>query len=130
MEEGKTRINSFTDLDVYKRSFNAATKAQFLVTFLRQNKEFGLADQLSRSTKAVPALIAEGYAKRYQRKHLQKYLDDAIGEANESIVHVGLTANLPGADGQLCKFLTDEYEIIGKQLYRFGESWSRSKRTG
>lgn len=128
METGKKRINSFTELDVYKRCFDAATLSQSLVKFLRQNKEFELADQLSRCTKAIPALIAEGYAKRYQPKHLQKYIDDAIGESNESIVHISLTKNLQGADVSLCEKLVDEYTIIGKQLYRFGESWSRAKR--
>lgn len=122
------RINSFTDLDVYKRAYSNAVKAQKIVNFLRQIREVEAADQLSRSSKAVPALTAEGYAKTYQPKHLQKYLDDAIGESNESIVHISLAADIGFPDKKLCQEITSEYNIVGKQLYTFGKRWSEAKK--
>ncbi len=129
MDNSERVIKSFLDLDVYKRSYRAGVKSQKLVVFLRQIKGFGEADQLSRSSKAVPALIAEGYAKRYQVKHLQKYIDDAIGEANESIVHVSFARELGFLDKALCDELNSEYVIIAKELYNLGKKWSESKNS-
>lgn len=129
MDYGSKFIRSFTDLDVYQRSYKSALIAsKELVPFLRNLKEYETADQISRSTKAIPALIAEGYAKRYQPKHLQKYIDDAIGEANESLVHVSITRDLGFPNKNVCNNLINEYIIIGKQLYNLGKNWQESKR--
>ena len=43
---------------------------------LPNSERFDLKDQLSRSCKAIPRLIAEGYAKRHQKAGFQKYLDE------------------------------------------------------
>jgi len=53
---------------------------------LPENEKYDLRDQLSRSCKAVPRLIAEGYGKRHQRAGFQKYIDDAMAECNEMVV--------------------------------------------
>lgn len=128
METGVKKIVSFRDLDVYQRSYRASVQALPLINFLRKIREFDTADQLSRCTKAVPALIAEGYAKRFQPKHLDKYIDDGIGEANESIVHISHTMDLGYPNKEECEDLISEYEIIGKQLYNFGKSWQSSRK--
>ncbi len=49
---------------------------------LPPEEKYDLRDQLSRSSKAVPRLIAEGYAKRHQKYGFHKYLDDAMAESN------------------------------------------------
>ena len=57
-----------------------------IVPKLPNSEKYDLKDQLSRSCKAIPRLIAEGYAKKHQKSGFQKYLDDAMGECNETIV--------------------------------------------
>lgn len=123
----KKTIKTFTDLDVYQRSYESAIRCQKLVAFLKKIGEYSIANQLSRCTKAIPALIAEGYAKRYQPKHLQKYVDDGVGEANEAIVHVTFTKDLGYPDKPECDNLLNEYNIVGKQLYNLGKNWQASK---
>lgn len=126
--DGQRKILSFNDLDVYQRSYKTAViVAKDILPHLKQVKEFELADQLSRCTKAIPALIAEGYAKRYQPKHLQKYLDDAIGEANEATVHTSLARDLGYPKPEICNEIINQYTIIGKQLYNLGKNWQESK---
>ncbi len=97
----KTKILGFRDLDVYQRSYNAS----------------------------IPRLIAEGYAKRNQLRGFQKYLVDALGECNEIQVSLNHCRDLyeTYVDKKLCEDLDREYEIIGKQVYRLSESWSRVK---
>src|SRR3990167_9781142 len=85
--EIKKPIRSFRDLEVYKNSYNACVILMTkIIPKLPLNERYDLKDQLSRSCKAVPRLIAEGYAKRHQKRGFQKYLDDAMAESNETIV--------------------------------------------
>lgn len=121
---GKTaNYGSFLDLDVYKRAFAASKTILFKISQeLPSNERFDLADQMRRSSKAIPALIAEGYAKKNQLRGFQKYLVDAIGEANEMIVHLSYAKEyLP--KNIMIGSLIEEYNIIGKQLYRLQQSW-------
>lgn len=89
-----------------------------------------LKSQLRRSVKAIPRLIAEGYAKRHQKHGFQKYLDDAMGECNETIVGLEQCKDLYGAsvDRGLCEELIDLYDKSGRQLYNLSSAWSRFKR--
>ena len=85
----KESIKSFRDLDVYRESYSSCiTVITRVLNKLPDAEKYDLKDQLSRSAKAIPRLIAEGYAKRHQRSGFQKYLDDAMAECNETVVRV------------------------------------------
>jgi four helix bundle protein len=80
-------IKSFRDLEVYQNSYQAMLVVmKEILPELPENEKYDLRDQLSRSCKAVPRLIAEGYGKRHQRAGFQKYIDDAMAECNEMVV--------------------------------------------
>lgn len=122
------KIISYRDLDVYQRAYKASiivcTK---IVPNLPKQEHYDLADQLRRSSKAPPRLIAEGYAKKHQKKGFQKYIDDAMAEANETVVSLSQCRDIyfQCVDVKLCQNLVDEYDIIGKQLFRLEESWNK-----
>ena len=62
-------------------------------------------------SKAIPTLIAEGYAKKYQQRGFQKYLQDAMAESNEMIVHLSFTKDMKHPEQSLCdKLNNDELE--------------------
>ncbi len=85
--DSKKKIKSFRDLDVYQRTYKAAIEVMTkIIPKLPDSEKYDLKDQLSRSCKAIPRLIAEGYAKRHQKHGFQKYLDDAMAECNETVV--------------------------------------------
>ncbi len=118
---------SFLDLDVYKRAFQASKIILFdVIPALPDKEKYDLADQMRRAAKSIPALLAEGYAKKNQLKGFQKYLIDAMGEANEMMVHLCYAKEYLPKNVKILS-LIDEYNIIGKQLYRLQESWTRSK---
>ena len=126
----KKKIRSYHDLDVYQRTYQAMMEVMTkVVPKLPDHEKYDLKDQLSRSCKAIPRLIAEGYAKRHQKHGFQKYLDDAMGECNETGVSVSQCKDLyvKYVDPKLCENLIKEYDISGRQLYRLAESWSRFK---
>lgn len=122
-------IKSFRDLEVYHNTYEAMLVVHKEVLPKLPNAEkFDLKDQLSRSTKAAPRLIAEGYGKRHQRAGFQKYLDDAMGECNETIVGLEQCRDLYGLDKELIDKLVDIYDKSARQLYKLSVAWTSFKR--
>ena len=124
----ENKVRSFTDLDVYKRLYSSMLLVMTKVLPKLPNEErFGLIDQMRRASKAPLAIIAEGYAKKNYKKDWQKYINDAIGECNEMIVHLSCCRDVYSTrtDKTLVSKLIDDYDICGKQLYRLGESWKQ-----
>lgn len=119
-------VRSFLDFDVYKNLYKAmVTVLTKIVPNLPKEEKFDLASQMRRACKAPPALIAEGYAQKHHKKEWQKYLNDAIGECNEMIVHLSCAKDVYSiyVDAGFCQDLIKIYDISGKQLYRLAESW-------
>jgi four helix bundle protein len=119
-------VRSFLDLIVYQNLYGAMIAVLTkVVPKLPKEEKYDLADQMRRACKAPPALIAEGYAQKHHQKEWIKYLNDAIGECNEMIVHLSCTKDVyfNYVDIKLCEELIESYDISGKQLYRLAESW-------
>ena len=98
-----------------------------IIPNLPESEKFDLKSQLSRSCKAIPRLIAEGYAKRHQKAGFNKYIDDAMGECNETIVSIEQVKDIYGINIDVCNVLINNYDITGRQLYKLGESWRNFK---
>jgi four helix bundle protein len=130
MEDQKKSIRSFKDLEVYQNSYKAMLVVmKQILPKLPESEKYDLVSQLSRACKAIPRLIAEGYAKRHQKAGFQKYLDDAMGESNEMIVSLEEAKDIYGVEPELIDELVDQYDKIGRQLYKLGQSWTNFKRT-
>jgi four helix bundle protein len=130
MAEEKKKITSFNDLEVFRNSYAVMlTVMKDIVPKLPDSEKLDLKDQLSRACKAIPRLIAEGYAKRHQKAGFQKYLDDAMGECNEMIVSLCQTRDLypKNVDIKQCDGLVDMYDKTGRQLYKLSISWTNFK---
>ncbi|MBU4305467.1 MAG: four helix bundle protein [Candidatus Omnitrophica bacterium] len=129
MDERK-KITSFRDLDVYQNSYAAMLIVmEEIVPKLPECEKFDLIDQLRRSSKAIPRLIAEGYAKKHQKSGFQKYIDDAMAESNETIVSLSEARDIypQYVDVKLCDQLIDAYDKAGRQLYNLGVAWTDFK---
>lgn len=122
----KTPIRSFRDLDVYNSTYEASIDVNLnVVPKLPKEERYDLADQLRRSTKAIPRLIAEGYSKKHQKRGFQKYLDDAMAESNETIVSLSHVRDLYSkyVDPSVVDRLIDVYDKSSRQLYNLARSW-------
>ena len=125
----KKLITSFRNLEVYQNTYKAMLLVmKEIVPQLPDSEKYDLRDQLSRFSKAIPRLIAEGYGKRHQRQGFQKYLDDAIGECNETIVSLEQVKDIYKIKMQLCDKLIDLYDKSGRQLYNLSTAWNKFKR--
>lgn len=119
-------IRTYLDLEVYQRLYKTMlVVAREIIPRLPKEEKFDLVDQLRRSSKAPLALIAEGFAKRYQPRAWKKYLDDAIGECNETINHLTIGADLYGNPSNKPSYdnAISEYNIANKQLFRLRQNW-------
>jgi len=126
----KKPIRSFHDLDVYQNSYEAMRSVfNEILPKLPAEEKYDLVDQLRRSSKAIPRLIAEGHSKRHQNPDIsgQKYIDDAMGESNETIVSLSQTKDLYAKhiDIEVCKRLMDTYDKISRQLYNLALAWTK-----
>ena len=124
----KKSITSFKDLVVYQNSYKACIKVMTqIIPNLPESEKFDLKKQWSSSSKAIPRLIGEGYAKRHQRHGFQKYLDDAMAECNETIVGMEMCKDIFGkhVDIKLCEELVGIYDVCGRQLYRLRDAWGK-----
>ena len=128
MENNKKPIKSFRDLEVYQNTYKTMLVVmKEIIPYLPEFEKYDLKDQLSRACKAIPRLIAEGYAKRHQRLGFQKYLDDAMGECNEMIVSLEQSRDLYNINKNLIDELVDIYDKSGRQLYNLAKAWSNFK---
>jgi len=128
-ERDKKSIKSFRDLDVYQNAYEA-----MLIVFkeilpnLPDTEKFDLHSQLLRSSKAIPRLIAEGYAKKHQKAGFRKYIDDAHAESNEIIVCVEQSKDLYDVNETICNDLIDRYDKISRQLFKLAQAWHQFSR--
>lgn len=126
MESNKKTIKSFRDLNVYQNLYKAMVLVLTKILPKLPNEEkFDLKDQMRRACKAGPALIAEGFAKRYQKKNWQKYIDDTIGECNEMIHHLSVCIDVYSkyVDRKICEEIIDLYDHSSRQLTSLKKSW-------
>jgi len=122
------KIISFRDLEVYQKAYRLSIVVMTkIVPRLPESEKYDLKDQLSRSSKAIPRLIAEGYAKKHQRLGFQKYLDDAMAETNETIVSLSQSSDIYKIEIDLSNKLIKEYDILARQIFCLSESWSNFK---
>lgn len=121
-------IKSFLDLEVYKEAFQLLLEIEDLLKSFPASERFLLIDQMKRAARAIPALIAEGYARRESLKDFQKYLRECIGEANEMMSHIMLAKyqgyiKKPG----YAEDLIERYTKLGKKLTNLKNNWQNFK---
>jgi four helix bundle protein len=124
----KKPIRSFRDLEVYNSSYQAMILIfKRIITKLPSDERYDLKQQLIRSVKAIPRLIAEGFAKKHQKSGFQKYIDDAMAEVNETIVSLEQVKDLYGIEKELCQELIIRYDRLARQLFNLAEAWDKFK---
>ena len=132
MQAAKPDVVSFHNLEVFRNTYRASIMVMTkIIPNLPETERYDLKSQLLRSCKAIPRLIAEGFAKRHQRYGFQKYLYDAVGECNETIVSLSHCRDLYGQvinDEACLSSLIDLYDKSARQLYKLTGVWNAFRR--
>ena len=127
MTNNEKKITTYSDLRVYKNLYDSILIVHNeIVVKLPKEEQYDLVSQMRRASKAAPALIAEGFAKRFHKKHWEKYLNDAMGETYEMLHHLTTCVDLYSncLDVGLCKNVIDDYDFACKQITKLKKSWA------
>lgn len=116
-------IQSYEDLDVYKRSLALVRPIHDLVKSFPEFEDRDLVQQMRRASKSVPANIAEGFSRRRSARDFKLYLAYAMGSANEVLVHLEVAGELGYVSPDERSSLTDDYRIICRQLNKPIRNW-------
>src|ERR1043166_684 len=106
-----------SDLRVYQDSL----RAFLVVEEIAAEMSGDLADvrkQVLRSAKSIPALLAEGFARRASQREMRRYTIQAMGSSDETVTHLRIIAisrynRVPITRLESCAEL---YKTISKQL--------------
>ncbi len=119
-------IKTHSDLDVYQMAFEAAMRIFELTKSFPREETYSLTDQIRRSSRSVPANIAEAWRKRrYQAAFVAK-LNDAEAEAAETQVWLEFSVECGYLDREIAHELYTTYDnILGKLVNMIvrPESW-------
>ncbi len=88
-------VTHFTELNVYKKSFELAGRIFVLSKRWPPEERYSLTDQIRRAARSVGANIAESWGKRRYEAHLISKLTDADSE-NHEVEHGLLSAQRDG----------------------------------
>ena len=116
-------IGSFRDLDVYRQAYALMFEIHTLVKSIPAYERTDLVSQMRRASKSIPANIAEGWAKRRSEKEFKKFLDNALGSANEMEVHVEIAKDLAYIGKEIGDDLLDRYKKLGGMLVNLRNNW-------
>ncbi|MBI2095875.1 MAG: four helix bundle protein [Candidatus Omnitrophica bacterium] len=116
-------IKHFTDLEVYALSYSVAMKIFKLSRKFPNEELYSLTSQLVRSSRSVPANIAEGWSKRQHENIFKKHLLDAIGSVDESKTWIHFAKDCEYLPLVQSKELLGSYDEIGAKLYNLHLHW-------
>ena len=89
----------FQDLLAYKKSFSIAMRIFEITKTFPKEETYSLTDQIRRSSRSVPATIAEAYRKRIYPKRFYSKLTDSDDENSETQVWLEFALS--------CKYISD-----------------------
>jgi len=85
MEKAERYVDRARDLDVYKRAYAVSLEVHRATLAFPKIEQYALADQLRRSSKAICANLAEGFAKQsHSKAEFARFVSMAIGSCSEA----------------------------------------------
>ena len=106
------KILRHQDLLVYKKAMEATMKIFELSKSFPKEETYSLTDQIRRSSRSVPANIAEAWRKRRYKAAFIAKLNDAEGEAAETQTWLEVSARCGYVSREAAKELYLEYDEI------------------
>ncbi len=103
-------------LDVYQKSYQVALDIHKISLAFPKVEQFELASQLRRSSKSIPANIAEGMGKQDTPADVRRFIKIALGSCDETRVWLRFSKDLGYLDENTHRQLEARYQEIGRML--------------
>ena len=116
-------IQSYKDLEVYKRSYKASMAMYRIVKSFPDEEMFGLTSQIKRAATSIPLNIAEGFGKHDTDSEFKRFLKMALGSANEMMVLIDMSKDLGFISAEVHERIYSEYEQTAKMLSKLITTW-------
>lgn len=116
-------IKSFTDLDVYKLSYQLAMDIFNMAKKFPTEEKYSLTSQVIRSSRSVCANIAEGFGRKIYESEFKKFLIYASGSLEETKVWIHFAYDCKYIDQQQFDFNQLKITEIGAKLYKLPNNW-------
>ncbi|MCD4786697.1 MAG: four helix bundle protein [Desulfobacterales bacterium] len=117
MRRGGTGYQGYRDLKVYKLAYQLALNIHEATKKFPKEEKYSLTDQIRRSSRSVPANLAEAWKKRrYEKAFISKVIDCA-SEAGETEVWLDFAKDFGYLNDTKYRELIKGYDEVNKMLY-------------
>ncbi|MCK4233111.1 four helix bundle protein [candidate division WOR-3 bacterium] len=116
------KYRGFKDLKVYQLAYKLAMEIFEESKMFPREEKYSLTGQIRRSSRSVPANIAEAWKKRKYKKAFVSKLIDAFGEAGEIEVWLDMSFDAKYLLKDRHKYYLEKYEEVNKMLYSMIEN--------
>ncbi|CCV10978.1 four helix bundle protein [Mesorhizobium sp. STM 4661] len=114
MEKATGYIKRAKDLEVYRRAYAVSLEVHRATLAFPKLEQFALADQLRRSSKAICANLAEGFAKQsHSKPEFARFISMAMGSCSEVETWISYAFDL----GYITQRQLDEWLQSYAQIY-------------
>jgi four helix bundle protein len=115
MEFDKKKIESYKDLEVWKKGVRFSIEIYQITSTFPASEQFGIINQLRRASSSIPANIAEGYGRESAKNYLQ-FLKTARGSLNETETFLYIAFGLNYLQKKTLDGLIIKSSELGKML--------------
>ena len=114
-------------LDVFKKAYALALELHTASIRFPKSEQYELAQQLRKSSKSIPANIAEGMGKQDSRADVRRFIRIAVGSCDESRVWLEFARDLGYISAAEQGEYDRRYQEIGRMLQGIIKRYGRSK---
>lgn len=117
-------IQSYKDLEVYKRSFKMAMDIFWMTRKFPKEEVYSLTSQITRSSRSISANISEGWAKRKYESVFKQHLIHSLGSCSETENWLSFAFECKYIDQITFDKMSDEINQVGKMLNKLHQNWT------
>jgi four helix bundle protein len=117
LETKGRNYRGFRDLIVYQKAYKLALEIFEITKTYPKEERYVLVDQIRRSSRSVPANIAEAWIKRQYPKSFIAKLLDAMAEEAETEVWIDMSLDFNYIEETLHNSLLDRYQEVARMLH-------------
>lgn len=125
MQRGREKrtIKTYKDFNVYQQSYKLALEIFSLTRKFPKEEIYSLTSQICRSSRSIPANIAEGWTKRKYENVFFRHLNDANGSCEETKIWLDFSKDCGYMDDESHKQFIDKYKEVGAMLNSLLTNW-------
>lgn len=112
----KEGYRGYRDLKVYKLSYQLALEIFEITKKFPRDERYSLTDQIRRSSRSVPANLAEAWKKRRYKKAFVSKIIDCAGEAGETEVWLDFSKDFGYMNSDKYDDLMNRYDEVNRML--------------